>query len=546
MSKIENKHYFKDYHVQYVFSPAKQDRKHLLVVFSGFGLDYDFYGATLDGCRSNILWIKDEFKGGNTYYLCVNQDFTIEEAVIDLINTTLEKLLLTEKQCTLSGFSKGGSAALYYGLKYNFSNILTSCPQIKIGSYLKNNWPSKVEHIFGKHSTNETVDFFDSLIPKLLETKDISQKNIYFITSIKDEQYPDQIKPFLSYYIKCNNFNIIDTNSTLAWQHNKITKYNIPIILSIIYAHGEGVFPHFGYVSNGIPEYNDITYQEELKTLQSRKEVVAKINKVKLDSSIFHLDGIGLIKGYECNSYEKIKHKVIFSSDTKSYEYPLGKILNEDLSYQFFESVFCDYTAAQVTSIGQKGIDISALSEGVYEVKCLIEVNKLSIIENFEFANNSNVQSTYDNKIISIFSKTGKIFISVNNLDKINEPKVFSVEQKWLRDGKLHYEGVYVIKGVEINNWGDAGYYIKFISDGCTIIKKIGLSHRESLNKCFSDHFGLYSKAYYSTIGNEGIYINDLPDGIYKIKIILNKQGLIFEEDTGDLLEIKNNNYAIK
>lgn len=545
MSKIENKHYFNEHYVQYVFSPAKQDRTHLLVVFSGFGLDYDFYGATLDGCRSNILWIKDDFKGDNTYYLCVNQDFSVEDAVIDLINTTLKKLSITEKQCTLSGFSKGGSAALYYGLKYNFSNILTSCPQLKIGSYLKNNWPSKVEHIFEKDSTNDTVDFFDSLIPNLLEEKDISQKNIYLITSINDEQYLDQIKPFLSHFIKCKNFNLVNTNSTLAWQHNKVTKYNIPIILSIIYAHGEGVFPHFGYISNGTPWCNDKNYQSKLKTLQNKNEAIVNINRVKLDSNIFYPDGIAFIKGHECNSYEKIKHKLIFSSEKQSYVYPLGKLLNQDLSYQFFESVFCDYTAAQITSIGQKGIDISALPEGVYAVKCQIEVNNISIIENFNFISNSNTQSIFENKIISTFSKLGKLYLSVNRLDKINAAKKFSIEKKWLRDDRIHYEGNYVIKGVEVSNWGDAAYYISFISQDNIITKKLGLSHRESLNTIFSDHIGLYSKAYYCTIGNEGVDIHDLPAGMYQIKIILNKLGLIFEEDTGDHLEIINNTYKL-
>lgn len=546
MSKIESKHYFKDHHVQYVFSPAKQDRKHLLVIFSGFGLDYDFYGATLDGCRSNILWIKDNFKGENTYYLCVNQDFSVEDAVIDLINMTLEKLSITEKQCTLSGFSKGGSAALYYGLKYNFSNILASCPQIKIGSYLKNNWPSKVEHIFGTGSTNETVDFFDSLIPNLLDKKNISQKNIYLITSVNDEQYSEQIKPFLSNFIKCNNFNLVDTNSTLAWQHNKVTKYNVPLILSIIYAHGEGVFPHFGYVSNGTPENEVKDYEGTLKKIQSKNEAIAKINRVKLDSNIFYPDGIALVKGYECNSYEKIKHKLLFVSENESYEYPLGKLLNKDLSYQYFESVFCDYSAAQITSIGQKGIDISGLPEGVYAVKCLIEVNQRSFIENFDYVSNSNIQSIFNDKLTSTFSKYGKLYLSVNNLNKISRLKIFSVEKKWLNNEKIHYEGKFIIKGIEINNWGDASYYLSLVSQVDRKTYKLGLTHREELNNSFPDHLGLYSKSYYCTIGNEGVNIKELADGTYKIKIILNKLGLIFEEDTGDYVVVKNNTFSLK
>ena len=546
MSKIEKEHHFENQIVKYVFSPAKQDRKHLLVIFSGFGLDYDFFGATAEGCRSNILWIKDEFQDENTYYLCVNNDFSVEYAVIDLINTTLGELSINEQQCTLVGFSKGGSAALYYALKYNFSNILTSCPQIKIGSYLKSNWPSKVEHILGKNITNEKVSFFDELIPKLLNEKDISGKNIYLVTSTRDEQYSEQVEPFLSYFIKCNNFNLINTNSSLAWQHNKITKYNIPIILSILYAHGEGVFPRFGYISNGIPASIKEENKIALNNLKNKKNAIAIINKIRIDSNIIYPDGVALIKGYECSSFEKIKHKLVFIDGEYIKDYPLGKIINNDLSYQFFEKTFCNYSAGQITSIAQKGIDISLLPQGTYAVKCLIEVDNISILEDFAYTSSANIQSTYGEKIISAYSRNGKLYVGIKDLRQFSPGDNFEIKNKWLRNAKLHYEGIYAVKGIEINNWGDATYYILLSSEHYLTTRKIGLSHQDFLNTHFSDHYGLYNKSYFCTIGNNGVDISDIPNGVYNIKIILSKSGMIFEKDTGDYIEKNNNDFILK
>ncbi len=44
----------------------------------------------LDNLRSNILWIRDRFDGGNTYYLCKAMDFSVERSVIGLISKVME------------------------------------------------------------------------------------------------------------------------------------------------------------------------------------------------------------------------------------------------------------------------------------------------------------------------------------------------------------------------------------------------------------------------------------------------------------------------
>ena len=122
--------------VKYKHKPKKYDFRHLIIVFSGFLKttpgNYDFANA-LNDCPCDIIWINDNFEGKYSYYLANNMDFKIETAIIELISVMVKSNKLTLKDVTVTGFSKGGSAALYYGIKLNISNIVATVPQIYIG-----------------------------------------------------------------------------------------------------------------------------------------------------------------------------------------------------------------------------------------------------------------------------------------------------------------------------------------------------------------------------------------------------------------------------
>ncbi|MEA9445784.1 hypothetical protein SK355_11385 [Candidatus Fukatsuia symbiotica] len=123
--------------VKYKFSPAKYDCKHLLIVMSGFNIPdptiYDFQN-TLAHCRSNILWITDDFNGLPAYCLCNDMRFDIELGVSKLIDSVI--ILLDSCHVSILGASKGGSITLYYGIKHKIKNIISVVPQFNIGSYV--------------------------------------------------------------------------------------------------------------------------------------------------------------------------------------------------------------------------------------------------------------------------------------------------------------------------------------------------------------------------------------------------------------------------
>ena len=138
--------------VKYKHKPSKYDFKHIIFVFSGFHDvlpgNYDFIQA-LDNCPCDVVWINDDFEGMYSYYLCINMNFKVEVAVTQLMRSFLENKKLSLDNITVTGFSKGGTAALYYGLKLNISNIVITVPQIYIGDYLENNWKGPAKHIMG-------------------------------------------------------------------------------------------------------------------------------------------------------------------------------------------------------------------------------------------------------------------------------------------------------------------------------------------------------------------------------------------------------------
>lgn len=118
----------------------KYDNQHLIVVFSGFGANgfftYDFENA-LSECPANIIWIKDDFNSCCSYYCSLDNDLSISDSIFNFIELKLNELSLEREQCTLIGFSKGGFASLYFGVKYGFKNIISTVPQFNIGTYVK-------------------------------------------------------------------------------------------------------------------------------------------------------------------------------------------------------------------------------------------------------------------------------------------------------------------------------------------------------------------------------------------------------------------------
>ncbi|WP_267716937.1 hypothetical protein [Streptomyces sp. CoH17] len=244
------------YPVEYRFTHGKGGNRHLVVVFSNFGVpdDYGWSNGVLNPVRANILWIRDRFRGMRSYYLCEGMDFSLEQSVIGVISKVMNALELTPDRVTLWGGSKGGSAALYFGLRYGFGNIVSIVPQFLIGTYVKTVHPKVARFMLGEGVPEENVRTVDALLPDLVRSGVGRQANIYLLSSPQDEQYKEQVEPFLGLFQGYDNFNFIYSESPHITRHSDVTRRNVPFLMGLINMLADGLPPRLGMVRNGYEE----------------------------------------------------------------------------------------------------------------------------------------------------------------------------------------------------------------------------------------------------------------------------------------------------
>ncbi|MBE6054131.1 MAG: hypothetical protein E7212_09505 [Clostridium sartagoforme] len=221
--QVEKKAFIKDqiYNsnlgIRYYFNKALFSNKDkLIIVFSAFSDDKPKYNYmnTLNTYDCNKLYILDNYGSKGTYYLGLNGSLDIETAVMSLISKIVYENNIKFKNIISIGSSKGGTAALYYGMKYNFGNIIVGAPQYKIGTYLMDlSIKTYADEIFGDRSIASRIKY-DNLIRLISNSK----SKIFLLTSDGDKQYERVLKSFeyvseeLSLNLKIDKCNINNHN----------------------------------------------------------------------------------------------------------------------------------------------------------------------------------------------------------------------------------------------------------------------------------------------------------------------------------------------
>lgn len=515
------------HNITYMYRKGKLDCRHLLVILSGFGatsnFTYDFSGSSLDIVPSHILWIKDEFAGNCCYYICHHMDFYVEHIIMDFIDFFCKKYFFDRESVTILGASKGGSAALYFGLKYNFKSIISSAPQIKIGSFIQ-----KIHHDIYCHMINQDKDkeVLDKLIMNAIINGD-KKKNIYLFSSPVDEHETcDSIHDFLNKY---KNFNHIVTNSTCVWRHNTITSYNVPLIVSIICANSQGAYPRFGeYIYNGKKEDEDYNREYIIAEQQEKKEGIAILKKCNILEGKIFPEGVSFIRGFSIPTYGTIKNTLIIKNKktNKEYLYPIGIILNNQYSKTYFLDTYCNYNAAGFASLKREGIDLD-IPCGVYSVFMLIEIGSIKVkvpVQLLADLKNGIVK----NGICRIFLDNGNASIQIIPPISKNKPDIYQLKEYW-NNNKVHYRGNFIKYGIELKDWSDVSFWLVFHSPNKDFIFEYGKNNCEELNDIF-DGFGHYSKSNFCSIKNKGVDISQIQQGKYDVYISMLVKGSVFSQ----------------
>ena len=506
--------------ITYMYRKARLDCKHAVIIFSGFSVKgYDFIGGTLDFLQSHIIWIKDSFLNNRCCYLCNEMDFSIENSVIKFINKFLNRLLIDQDHVTLLGASKGGFSSLYFGLKYNFKNIIASAPQSKIGSFLY-----KVhlkEFKFMTRDENDRIKL-DNLIYNISKKSNIN-KNIYLFSSNVD-QYDtcDDLHNTLKIF---NNFNHIVTDSCLCSEHNMITSYNIPMILSILYANSQNAYPRFGeYVYNGVNV--EILNYDKLNNVE-KNSLVSELWRCSFKNNKFYPEGVAFIKGVPSPTYGLFRKKIIFKSKHFEKIYTVGSTEQKICNRKYFEDIFVDYTTSGFASIHNDGIFLD-LKNGKYDIYMEVKNDNYCISDRLIY-NGGSVLEVINNKLYIIYNDNNYASLLVMNPISLYKPDECIVYNKWYKNNMIHYDGIMLKYGFEAKNYKDINFYIIFKNDNYMYTFKYAKSNIDDLNSKF-DGYGNYSKCVFSSYKKQGLDISNVIVGEYDVYISMIKGGCIISK----------------
>lgn len=171
--------------IKYIFKESNCKSNKLLVVFSGYATEnealYNYIRQT-DSYDVNKLYILDDYGdiGIGCYYIGENKSYDIEVSIMSLITYYMNKLDIKLSNVISMGRSKGGAVALYFGMKYNFGNILAGAFQFNVGSFLnrrmKSNFRKNILHYISGETTDDGVEYCDNIYRKV--TNHITTNNI--------------------------------------------------------------------------------------------------------------------------------------------------------------------------------------------------------------------------------------------------------------------------------------------------------------------------------------------------------------------------------
>lgn len=222
------------YNVKYVLEKKNSDK--LLIVFTactkkGQKARYN-YIRTVEKYDYNKLFILDDFGFDNrgAYYLGKNKDFKIEEDVRNLIESVAKNLNIKEE--VYIGSSKGGYAALYFGIERKNSIIIIGAPQYNLGNYLSiPNHKEILEYIMGDTS-KESIDILNKLMKDKLTNNRENNNKIYLHYSSEEETFNSDLK-FLVDYLNENKLNV-SYDKKYYKNHSELTKFFPEYIKSIL------------------------------------------------------------------------------------------------------------------------------------------------------------------------------------------------------------------------------------------------------------------------------------------------------------------------
>lgn len=528
--------------VRYKLRHAKQDRKHLVVVFAGVQAGkHDFFGfdgSALDNVKGAVLWIKDSFEDNNAYYLCAGLDFKIERAVAALIDSTLQMLELDAADCTLLGGSKGGSAALHLGLKYDYKNIVASVPQTKIGTYTRQRLKETFAFMAGTDA-DMAESMLDNYIPDLIASPRSHAKNIYIISSEADPEFEMQIRPWLNSLAKFRNFNILISDSTLVTCHPEVTPYNIPFILSTLYALCEGLAPRFGVVRNGNGKRDRERSSMHSQVSEQTGLAIAGFHWVQVRASVLKFRAYGAVLGEGAPEPPTEQPMLLALRGVERHEFCLESRNDKSLNSKLYNEYYCDYSWAGLGTPDDRGLSLEELPSGEFDLLASFAARSghrnASLI-----AKTTRATGFSSGYLYQLDAGPEGTRLRKTSLDGcVPADGVFEYSTVEIQDSKLFISGSFAVPREEMRRWNEGDFALTLSNSSTTTSYQLAASrvrcHTERPTILDAEE---HTWSNFATPSNSGFALGPLPDGRYDGYVSFVRNGRVHTSDERFMLVV--------
>jgi len=530
--------------VRYKLRPAKQDRKHLVVVFAGVQLgQHDFFGfdgTALDHVKGAVLWIKDSFEDHNSYYLCKGLDFKIEKAVAGLIDSILQSLELGPADCTLLGGSKGGSAALHLGMKYDYRNIVASVPQTKIGTYtrqkLKETFAYMGDAGAGADAAEATLNDY---IPRLIAEPRSMDKNVYIVSSEADPEFEVHIKPLLNNLSKLTNFNILLSDSMLVTAHPEVTPYNVPFILSTLYALCDGLAPRYGSVENGNGRRDRERLSSNVEAGDFSGAPIAEFHWIQLRANVLNFRAYGVVLGQETLEPPADQPLLVAEAGTERHEFHLESFQDKSLNSKLYRDHYRNYLWAGLKTPSDLGLSLESLPRGVFELKTAFTGPSGPKIASLS-GKQTKLISFYAGHVYHLDADPEGTRLTKRSLDGlVPDDGFFEYAHLEVVDSQLFVRGSFAVPREEMRRWNDGDFVLTLDCDlkpvTCPLASSRGRDFT-NLPGAFDDQ--AYAWANFATPSSRGLPLGTLPYGCYEGYVSFVRERRVYKGGKRFVLEI--------
>lgn len=498
---------------------ATEDRRHLLVILSGFrpvNAPYDFAQSSAAQIGCDVLWIQDAFEGRQTYYLRARGGTEPEQAIQAAIRAELDRLDLRPDRLTIAGFSKGGSAALYHGLALGAANVLATVPQLHIGTYVRDYWPKVFDYMTTPDQDDTAV--LDRILPDHIAAHAGSPTNVYVLSSERDPWHAKEIVPNLPAFQALGRFTLIMSSWPRIQEHVNVTPHNRALVVSLLVQLTQGLAPRFEQTHIGELPIS----QKMLDGQWERRELVAVLDKLTARGDRIFPEGVAFIRGRPVSEYGDIGRSLVLSNGEASHSFEVGTVLDESLSTRFHRVSTCDYTAGGFASIGYGGVAMSGIGPGTYDLD--IEIRQHGQTHKGPLRGDRTITAVTvaGDRAARIRVTTASATVDVFSV-LAGRPERYELRPDVMevRAGQLDLRGWLAVAGMPVKEWGDVEYYLVLSGpDGSVTTYRMGLLHRPRADVQVGDPDD-FVKAYFAPRGDSALDLSSLELGEYALDLTI-------------------------